>query len=181
MDWAVRQLTEQWAIVLPVLFLLFGAVLGWGTAWTILRAQRQRERLEAHKERPGDAVVFPKKIKKPASAVAKRLKEFWSDGTTLSQRIVQSQDDKSKWFEDATEWKDAVAGYLKSVGLGEESSMFETLPVKTMKQFPRAFDVEHNAGLNEFEQRMGRLRRVLARAEQRAASAAVRGRPDHFS
>jgi len=177
MDWAFRQLTEQWAIVMSapaILFsvLLVGVFVGWGAARLILRErlERQRERLEAYKKRVDDAVRFPKKTKQPASVIAKKLRGLWEDGTTLSRRVVRTQDDKAKWFNDVTEWKVAVAGYLKSVGLGEEASMFETIQIEPMpKKFPTAFDVEHNGGLKELEQRMSKLRRVLARAEQRAS------------
>ena len=177
MDWLFRQITEQWAVVMnaPAILLsvlLVGVFVGWGAARAILRErlEQQRKLLEAYKQRLDDRVIFPKKTKQPASVVAKKLRGFWEDGITLSRRAVRTQDDKARWFNDVTEWKDATAGYLKSVGLGEESSMFETIQIEpTPKKFPTALDVEHNGSLQELEQRMRMLRRVLARAEQRAS------------
>jgi hypothetical protein len=195
LEWAATQLSTQWAAVMnaPAILIpvaLFGLALGWASAWLVLRQAlaTARDRIEHHRERaefykeklPPAAASEPNPLPVYAardqpsvqhSVIAKKLEGFWQDGTNLLNQAAPDEKAVSKWLRRSRNWQETVSSYLDLAGLGEEAAMFRTLPVDAArKQFKNARNAEHGAGLNVLEQKLSKLRLILARAAGRASA-----------
>jgi hypothetical protein len=199
LDWAIQQLSTQWAAVMAAPMILlpaaaFGIAIGWAWAWLVLRQSlaNARERMEHHRDRaefykekldrknqPMTATSEPTTLpvyatrEQPSlrhSAIAKKLEEYWKDGTNMLNRTVSDEKARDQWLRQSRIWQEDLSNYLNLAGLGEEAAMFRTIPVEPQKrQFKQARDAEHAAGLNVLDQKLAKLRRILGRAADRAA------------
>ena len=178
MDWAIQQIVAQWALVMsaPLILLpigLLGLLVGWSSCWLLLREKlaNRLERANFYKEKfelleRGGADTAGGQH----SAIAKKLEYFWQDGTNLCQEVVHTRKERDNWMKRMDKWMRQVIDYLDSVDLAEEASMFKTLPIDPSKRhFAAAFDENHNARLNELEQRISKLRKILGRAHGRTS------------